>query len=123
VLIIRCLVRIRPKFRRHNPDILICTILSAQSNNNEVMLLKFYLNPNLMSYHKHVLSVTLEHVVTLICSRSTLFFLALIKLRLKPCPFEFDVAALCSLFWLMHYLPAANIIVFAVFLKIKQQIN
>jgi hypothetical protein len=37
-------------------------ILGVLSENSEVMLLKFYLDLNEASHHKHALSVTLEWV-------------------------------------------------------------
>jgi hypothetical protein len=58
----RRLVWIRSKFRRHNHDVLRCTIFGVQSENSGVMLLKFYLDPNRTSHHKHALSVTLGWV-------------------------------------------------------------
>jgi hypothetical protein len=60
VLMTRRLVWIRSKFRRHNHDVLCCTIFDVQSENSGVMLLKFHLDPNRTSHHKHVLSVTLR---------------------------------------------------------------
>jgi hypothetical protein len=62
VLMIRHLVRIRRKFRWHNPNVLICTILGVQLENNEVRLPKFHPDPNKASCHKHALSVTLGWV-------------------------------------------------------------
>jgi hypothetical protein len=58
----RRLVWIRTKFRRHNNDVLCCTILSVQSENSGVMLLKFCPDPNQASHHKHALSVTIVWV-------------------------------------------------------------
>jgi hypothetical protein len=59
MLMTRCLVRIRLKFWRHNPDVLRCTILGVQSENNGVMLPKFYPDLNQTSHHKHAFSITL----------------------------------------------------------------
>jgi hypothetical protein len=56
------LVWIRSKIWRYNPDVLRCTILNMQSENNGIMLLKFCLDPNRTSRHKHALSVTLGWV-------------------------------------------------------------
>jgi hypothetical protein len=64
----RRLVQIRPKFRRHNPDVLRCTISDEQLENNEVMLPNFCPDLNLTSSHKHTLSVTLGWVYDLFFS-------------------------------------------------------
>jgi hypothetical protein len=45
----RRLVRIRPKFWWHNPDVLRCTISGVQSENSGVMLPKFRPDLNLAS--------------------------------------------------------------------------
>jgi hypothetical protein len=62
VLMMRRLVRIRPKFRQHDPDVLRCTISGVQSENSGVMPLKFRSDSNQASHHKHALSVTLGWV-------------------------------------------------------------
>jgi hypothetical protein len=64
VLMMRRLVRIRSKFQWHNPDVLHYTISGVQLENNGVMLTKFCPDLNLMSRHKHGLSVTLRLVMT-----------------------------------------------------------
>jgi hypothetical protein len=58
----RRLVWIQSKFWQHNPDVLRCTILCIQSENNGVMLLKFHPDLNQMSHHKHALSITLRWI-------------------------------------------------------------
>jgi hypothetical protein len=58
----RRLAQIRSKFWRHNPDVLRCTILSVQSENSELMLPKFCPDPNWVSHHKHVISITIGWV-------------------------------------------------------------
>jgi hypothetical protein len=65
VLMTRCLVRIQPKFRQHNPDVLRCTISGVHLENNRVMLSKFHLDLSLTSRHKHALLITLEWVYDL----------------------------------------------------------
>jgi hypothetical protein len=60
MFVMRCLVQIRSKFWWHNPDVFHCIILGVQLEINEVMLLKFRLDLNLASHHKHALSVTLR---------------------------------------------------------------
>jgi hypothetical protein len=55
----RRLVRIWSKFRRHNLDVLRCNISVMQSGNCRVMVPKFCPDPNQASRHKHTLSVTL----------------------------------------------------------------
>jgi hypothetical protein len=62
VLMMRCPAQIQSKFWWHNPDVLHCTILVMQSENNKAMLLKFCPDLNRVSHHKHVLSVTLGWV-------------------------------------------------------------
>jgi hypothetical protein len=52
-------VQIRSKFQWYNPNVLQCTISGVQSENNGVMLSKFYPDLNWTSRHKHDLSVTL----------------------------------------------------------------
>jgi hypothetical protein len=61
-VMMRRLVRIWSKFRQHNLDVLRYTISGVQSENNGVMLLKFCLDLNQVSRHKHDLSVTLGWV-------------------------------------------------------------
>jgi hypothetical protein len=58
----RRLIRIWSKFRRHNPDVLHCTILDVQLKNSGVMLSKFRPDPNQASHHKHALSITIGWV-------------------------------------------------------------
>jgi hypothetical protein len=70
MLMTRCLVWIRSKFRRHNPDVLCCTILNMQSENSRVILLKFHPDLNQASCHKHALLVTrvsLGHIFSYRC--------------------------------------------------------
>jgi hypothetical protein len=43
----------------HNPDILRCTILGVQSENNGVMISNFFPDMNQASHRKHALSITL----------------------------------------------------------------
>jgi hypothetical protein len=62
VLIMRHLVRIRSKFRGHNPDVLQCTISGVQLENSGVILPKFYPDPKQSSHHRHALSFTLGWV-------------------------------------------------------------
>jgi hypothetical protein len=62
VLMMRGIVRIRSKFRWHNPDVFRCTISDVQSVNSGVMLPKFCPDPNQASYHKHTLSINLGWV-------------------------------------------------------------
>jgi hypothetical protein len=42
VIMMRRLIQILSKFRRHNPDVLRCTISGVQSENSSVMLPKFH---------------------------------------------------------------------------------
>jgi hypothetical protein len=65
MLMMKWLVQIRPKFWWHNRDVLRCTILGVQLENDGVMLLKFCLDLNLTYHHKYTLSVTLGWVCDL----------------------------------------------------------